>query len=90
MAGLFFRTGLRAFSRRAPSTTTATAGTGFTFRAGAQRRATSSSAQQPQQQAESWFARMWNSPVGFKTVHFWWVLAGCWRGGRKKCRRWGC
>lgn len=20
---------------------------------------------------QSWFARMWNSPVGFKTVHFW-------------------
>jgi hypothetical protein len=22
---------------------------------------------------ESFFKRMWDSPVGFKTVHFWWV-----------------
>ncbi|KAI0803828.1 UPF0041-domain-containing protein [Xylaria sp. FL0064] len=22
-------------------------------------------------QQQSWFKRMWNSPVGFKTVHFW-------------------
>lgn len=20
---------------------------------------------------QSWFSRMWNSPIGFKTVHFW-------------------
>ncbi|KAI1842589.1 hypothetical protein JX266_011202 [Neoarthrinium moseri] len=22
-------------------------------------------------QQQSWFSRMWNSPIGFKTVHFW-------------------
>ncbi|KAJ3551330.1 hypothetical protein NPX13_g11388 [Xylaria arbuscula] len=24
-----------------------------------------------QQQKQSWFKRMWDSPIGFKTVHFW-------------------
>lgn len=24
-----------------------------------------------QQQAQGWFKRMWESEVGFKTVHFW-------------------
>ena len=24
--------------------------------------------------AESWAKRMWNSPIGVKTVHFWYVL----------------
>lgn len=26
---------------------------------------------QQQQQKQSWFKRMWDSPVGIKTVHFW-------------------
>lgn len=24
--------------------------------------------------AESWAKRMWNSPIGLKTVHFWYVV----------------
>lgn len=29
-----------------------------------------------EQAQESFFKRMWNSPVGFKTVHFWYVFLG--------------
>lgn len=32
------------------------------------RRFQSTAAEQP---AQSWFKRMWDSPVGLKTVHFW-------------------
>lgn len=27
-----------------------------------------------QQQQQSWFRRMWESEIGIKTVHFWYVL----------------
>lgn len=49
-----------------------TRSTGFRaeFRQGArqQYRFYSSETAAPQ---ESWFKRMWDSPIGFKTVHFW-------------------
>ncbi|EMR72488.1 putative upf0041 domain protein [Eutypa lata UCREL1] len=41
--------------------------------AGRRFQSTSSSAEHPAapQQPQSWFKRMWNSPIGLKTVHFW-------------------
>ncbi|KAI1077508.1 hypothetical protein F5B20DRAFT_551524 [Whalleya microplaca] len=35
------------------------------------RRFNSTTADHATQQPKSWFSRMWNSPVGLKTVHFW-------------------
>lgn len=32
-----------------------------------------------EQAQESFFKRMWNSPVGFKTVHFWYVFCTIYR-----------
>jgi hypothetical protein len=28
------------------------------------------------QEQQSWFKKMWESEIGFKTVHFWYVLPG--------------
>ncbi|RMJ09763.1 hypothetical protein CDV36_010615 [Fusarium kuroshium] len=41
------------------------------FRQGSGRRWQSTDGAQQQQQQQSWFNRMWESEVGFKTVHFW-------------------
>jgi len=47
--------------------------TGFTFRNAAGRRFASGAADAAPEVniQQSWLKRMWNSPIGFKTVHFW-------------------
>ncbi|TPX10747.1 uncharacterized protein E0L32_008316 [Thyridium curvatum] len=44
---------------------------GFQFHNAAGRRFQSTAAPEAEAQAQTWFQRMWNSPVGLKTVHFW-------------------
>ena len=44
--------------------------TGFRFQQGGRRWQSTGDAAGQQQQA-SWFKRMWESEIGFKTVHFW-------------------
>jgi hypothetical protein len=41
------------------------------FYQGSGRRWQSTDGAQQQQQQQSWFKRMWESEIGFKTVHFW-------------------
>lgn len=33
----------------------------------------------PDAHSQNWLHKMWNSPIGIKTVHFWWVRS-CWMG----------
>ncbi|RYP22186.1 hypothetical protein DL765_001834 [Monosporascus sp. GIB2] len=64
-----FRAARPAFQQRSPAAFSRTMirnTTGRRFQS-----TTSSSAAGEQQQQQSWFKRMWDSPVGLKTVHFW-------------------
>ncbi|RYP53623.1 hypothetical protein DL769_010492 [Monosporascus sp. CRB-8-3] len=64
-----FRAARPAFQQRSP---TAFSRTVIRNTAGRRFQSTSSSsAAGEQQQQHSWFKRMWDSPVGLKTVHFW-------------------
>jgi hypothetical protein len=53
--------------------------TGFTFRTQGTARFQSSAAAPEIKVQQSWFKRMWDSPIGLKTVHFWYVCVESWR-----------
>ena len=63
--GLRFFQNTRAAFRNASAPFRRPGAQGFRFQ--------SSEAGEAAQQQQSYFQRMWNSPVGFKTVHFWYV-----------------
>jgi hypothetical protein len=70
MASLF-RAGRPIFAQAARPQFTQAFIRNTTRNAGRRFQSTASDAQQASQQTQSWFRRMMDSPVGLKTVHFW-------------------